>query len=199
MFKKDSVTRGSGLLENFLAKQRVNKASKLFSKKTNKDRILDIGCGFYPYFLINSNFKEKYGVDPNTNLKELKDKKLFLKKMDVEKRRLPFKDNFFDVVTMLAVFEHINNDKLDFVLREIKRVLKKNGLFIMTTPAPWSDWLIHFLGRIYLISNEEAEDHKHNHSNVKINSLLQNIGFKKDNINSGFFELRMNMWFRAKK
>jgi len=191
-------TRGDGLLENFLTKKRAKTASNLISK-TKRDKILDVGCGYYPYFLINSNFKEKHGIDPNTNLKELKDKNLFFKKMDVEKGKLPFKDNFFDVVTMLAVFEHINNDKLQFVLKEVKKVLKKDGLFIITTPAPWADWLIHFLGKIYLISDEEARDHKHNHNNKKINFFLEKSGFKKENINSGFFEFYLNMWFLAKK
>lgn len=199
MLKKDSVTRGTGLLENFLAKQRANKASKLFSKKTKKDRILDIGCGFYPYFLINSKFKEKYGVDPSVNLSSIKDTNIKLLKLDVTKKKLPFNSNYFDIVTMLAVFEHINNDKLEIVLKEIYRVLKNDGLFIITTPAPWSDWLLHFMGKVRLISKEEIEDHKHNHSDVKISLLLENIGFKKDTINSGFFELGMNMWFCAKK
>lgn len=198
MLKKDNITRGSGLLEEFLAKKRVRMANKLIFK-TKRDKILDIGCGYYPYFLINSGFKEKYGIDPSTNLKKIKEKNLFLKKIDVENSRLPYKNNFFDVVTMLAVFEHINNDKLQFVLKEVKRVLKNNGVFVITTPAPWSDWLIHFLGKIYLISNEEAEDHKHNHDNKKINFFLEKAGFKKENIKSGFFELKMNMWFKIKK
>jgi ubiquinone/menaquinone biosynthesis C-methylase UbiE len=199
MTKKNRVTRGVGLLENYLARQRANIANKLISNGRKKEKILDIGCGSYPYFLINSSFREKHGIDPSVNLNLEKNKSVILKKIDIEKNKLAFKDNTFDAVTMLAVFEHINNDKLQFVLREIYRVLKKGGVFVITTPAPWADWILHFMGKVHLISKEEIEDHKHNHNNVRINSLLESAGFKKDNINSGLFELGMNMWFSAKK
>lgn len=39
---------------------------------------------------------------------------------------LPFKDDSFELITMLHVIEHIKNDKA--ALREIVRVLKKKGL-----------------------------------------------------------------------
>lgn len=191
-------TRGDGLLENFLTKKRAEIAKRLISN-TQRNKILDVGCGYYPYFLLNSGFKEKYGVDSSINLKRIKGKNLFLQKINVEKGKLPFRNNFFDVVTMLAVFEHINNKKINFILREIRRVLKKRGIFIITTPAPWADWLIHFMSKIYLISNEEASDHKHNHDNQKINFFLKKAGFKKENIKAGFFEAYLNMWFLAKK
>ncbi len=192
-------TRGYGLLEKFLAKKRGQMANKLISRFGKKGRVLDIGCGFYPYFLINSDLEEKYGIDSSVNLNLVKNKSVILKKLNIEKQKLPFKDNHFDVITMLAVFEHINNDKLSFVLKEVSRVLNKNGVFIITTPAPWVDFLLHFMGKIGLISKEEIEDHKHNHNNVKIKSILKNNGFKEEGIKNGFFELGMNMWFTIVK
>jgi SAM-dependent methyltransferase len=199
MATKNQVTRGTGLLENYLARKRANFARKLILDGVKRERILDIGCGYYPFFLENLKFKQKYGIDPNTDGSLIKDKSIQLKKIDVEKQKLPFKNDFFDAITMLAVFEHINNSKLEFVLREIQRVLKKNGIFIISTPSPWADGLLHFMGKVGLISKDEIEDHKHNHSDEKINLLLEKSGFKKDNIRNGFFELGMNMWFYAKK
>jgi ubiquinone/menaquinone biosynthesis C-methylase UbiE len=46
--------------------------------------------------------------------------------------RLPFEDNTFDMVISFQVIEHIADDK-NYIL-EAYRVLKKNGLFILTTP-----------------------------------------------------------------
>jgi 2-polyprenyl-3-methyl-5-hydroxy-6-metoxy-1,4-benzoquinol methylase len=43
-----------------------------------------------------------------------------------------FEDNTFDMVVTFQVIEHIKNDHL--FIQEIKRVLKQEGLFIMTTP-----------------------------------------------------------------
>lgn len=195
--KNNNYTRGTGILEIFLAKQRANKANSFISKDQRKGKILDIGCGSYPYFLTSIDFKEKYGIDPS--LTYLKLENIILEKIDITENKLPFKDNYFNVVTMLAVFEHIEQDKLAEVLCEIKRVLKKDGIFIITTPAPWADKLLHFMARFDLISSEEIHEHKHNHPKEKIEGILIASGFEKGKIKSGFFEFFLNMWFTAIK
>ena len=192
-----SYTRGSGILEGFLAKKRAEKANAFIPKIYRKGRILDIGCGSYPYFLITTEFKEKYGIDPS--LITLKVENINLQKLDITKNDLPFEDNFFDVITMLAVFEHIDEKKTESVLREIKRVLKKDGLFIITTPAPWSDKLLHQMAKFGLISSEEIHEHKTHHAKSKIEKMLVNSGFSHKQIKSGYFEIYMNMWFTAIK
>jgi CTP synthase (UTP-ammonia lyase) len=69
----------------------------------------------------------------------------------------------------------------------------------MTTPASWSDKLLHFMAKFGLISAEEIHEHKHNHAKEKIESILVEAGFEKRKISSGFFEIHMNMWFTASK
>ena len=197
--KNNNFTRGSGLLEGFLAKKRANLANHLITNNYRNGRILDIGCGSYPYFLETTKFKEKYGIDPSINLSLVRGSKIVLKKMKLGKTTLSFKNDYFDVVTMLAVFEHIDNDDLQLILKEIYRILKKNGIFIITTPAPWSDKLLHFMAKFSFISSEEIHEHKHNHPKSKIENILSQAGFAKNKIQSGFFELNMNMWFNAKK
>jgi SAM-dependent methyltransferase len=199
---KISLTRGFGLLENFLAKKRADMANKLIYKSHTKNRVLDIGCGTFPYFLISSTAKEKYGMDPSVDLTLLKKNaknNIFLTKTTVGKQRLPFKDNFFDVITMLAVFEHIDHDKLSYVLKEIKRTLKRGGIFIITTPAPWSDKPLHYLANFGVISKEEIHEHKHNLTHKRIKEYLKDAGFLEDKIENGFFEVFLNMWFKAEK
>lgn len=198
MSKNNSPTRGSGLLESFLAKKRAEKANSLIDDKYREGKILDIGCGSYPYFLINTVFKEKYGVDPSLSLSRIING-INLKTFNVVEQELPFKDNLFDTIAMLAVFEHIEHEKLQFVLSEIKRVLKKGGMLIVTTPAPWSDKVLHLMGEINLISGEEIHEHKHSHSNEKIRDVLIKAGFSGNRIESGFFEVYMNMWFKIIK
>lgn len=199
MSEASGFTRGYGLLEGFLARKRAQKANSFISKKERDGRILDIGCGSYPYFLLSTEFAEKYGIDPSLRLSVIQNKKITLKRLDVTLKSLPFEDNYFDVITMLAVFEHIDNKKLKFVLRDIKRVLKNRGIFIITTPAPWSDKLLHQMARIGLISSEEIHEHKHNHAQKSIEAILCDAGFEKNKIKSGFFEYGLNMWFTAEK
>jgi len=197
MLKKP--TRGKGLLENFLAKKRAQKASSLIPKELRSGRILDLGCGSYPYFLFSTDFKERFGIDPLLNKDLCKNCRINLKKEKIGEGKLPYKEDFFDVVTMLAVFEHIEKEKIGSLLKEIKRVLKNKGFLIITTPAPWADSLLHFMGKVGLISSEEINEHKHNHKKDKIEDMLERAGFNKQGIKSGSFEAYANMWFRAIK
>lgn len=48
--------------------------------------------------------------------------------------KLPFKDNSFDVVVSFETIEHVNGEIQDSFLKEIKRVLKNDGILIMSTP-----------------------------------------------------------------
>jgi len=57
------VTRGSGLLEGFLARQRSRQARTLIPPSSGNGRVLDIGCGSYPLFLVGSEFAEKFGLE----------------------------------------------------------------------------------------------------------------------------------------
>ncbi|MFC1959957.1 class I SAM-dependent methyltransferase [Chloroflexota bacterium] len=55
-------------------------------------------------------------------------------------RQLPFQDASFDRVLMFDVVEHLYPWELDEALREVHRVLKPNGLFIVhTAPNVWYD------------------------------------------------------------
>ena len=203
--KRERVTRGTGLLENVLSKKRSRKANKLIPGSLRSGRLLDIGCGTYPYFLVETEFKEKYGIDQSpeiTRRHELVDghQSFHLVQWDfAREEKLPFDREFFDVITMLAVFEHIEPDRIRRLAAEILRTLKTGGLFIMTTPAGWTDWLLRLLARLKLVSAVEIEDHKDTYSHKKITRILEDCGFRKENITLGYFELFMNIWAQARK
>jgi hypothetical protein len=57
------VTRGDVLLEGFLAKKQAHLANRLIPPHLREGRILDIGCGAYPNFLLNTVCAEKSGLD----------------------------------------------------------------------------------------------------------------------------------------
>lgn len=195
-------TRGQGKLEKFLAIQRSKISNNLIPENLRTGSILDIGCGSYPLNLINTIFNHKYGLDrlDNSFDNSFKDYGINLIKFDMEKEnKLPFKDNSFEVVTMLAVFEHIEPSKLEENISEIYRVLKKDGVFIMTTPAIWTDKILRAMSKFDLVSKEEIEEHKDAYSPAKILPYLTKSGFNKQSIQFGYFELFMNIWCRSKK
>lgn len=194
---ENNLTRGSGILENFLAELRAKKADSLIPEEKRNGIIVDIGCGNSPYFLLNTAFRKKIGID---KIIKNKQKEIEIIKIDIEKiNYLPFKDEKIDVVTFLAVFEHIKRDKLLNVIKEIKRILKKDGIVILTTPNFFTDFILKILAKFKILSHEEIKEHKKLFYKIELVNLLVKGGFDRKKIESGFFELGFNVWFRAKK
>jgi SAM-dependent methyltransferase len=196
------VTRGSGLLEGFLARQRSRQARTLIPPSSGNGRVLDIGCGSYPLFLVGSEFAEKFGLDrvPVSLPDELRSANLKIVKHDVHTgAQLPFPADCFDVVTMLAVFEHLEPTVLSRLLAEIRRILKPGGIYVMTTPAHWTDWLLKVLARLRLVSHEEIDEHQDSYRHPAIRSYLEGAGFASERIRTGYFEAGVNTWATAAK
>lgn len=200
---KPKVTRGYGLLETFLAKRRVKMANKLIPSYLRKGRILDVGSGFYPLFLLNTDFAERYGLDQIVqpdDIERFKKQKIILFNQNVENNEvLPFDNGYFSAVTMLAVLEHIELKKLVRLLDEIYRVLCPDGIFVITTPARWAENTLKAMTKLHLISPVELEEHKRLARRSAISTLLQEANFSKENLRFGYFEMFMNIWATATK
>jgi SAM-dependent methyltransferase len=196
------VTRGYGLLEGFLAEQRSKTANQLIPSTHRSGRILDIGCGSHPLFLMETQFCEKYGLDRTaaTFSSVSCENRLTILNHDIVKGgSMPFDEEYFDIVTMLAVFEHIEPDRLVGLMKEVKRILKPDGIFIMTTPAFWTDWLLSIMSKLRLVSPLEIEEHKAAYSHSRIASILLQAGFSRQRLRFGYFEMFMNIWTTAAK
>jgi SAM-dependent methyltransferase len=95
-----------------------NKRIKKLIKNAEKGQTrINLGCG--------THYKKGYiNCDISPNIK--KDKYV-----DLEKH-LPFKDNYADTIIIISVIEHINNAV--GLLKEVHRVLKPEGILIITMP-----------------------------------------------------------------
>jgi SAM-dependent methyltransferase len=58
---------------------------------------------------------------------------LDVKKCDIEREALPFPDGSFDVIVFNEIFEHLRID-LIFTMTEIWRVLRNEGVLLLSTP-----------------------------------------------------------------
>lgn len=195
------LTRGRGLLEPTLAHLRTQRANRLIPADLRAGRILDIGCGSFPYFLAHTSFQEKFAVDQLPMEKETAAQnriEFFTLNLNKEPR-LPFEDNFFSIVTLLAVVEHLDPDSMAMLFRESRRVLKPGGMAILTTPAAWSDGLLKFMARINLVSAEEIHEHAFAYTLPLLGWHFGQAGFEMTKVKFGYFEFMLNMWAAARK
>ena len=121
--------------------------------------ILDIGCGrgFYIKSLSFYKFPKKiFGIDINEKYlleakKNCQDKRITIKKGSIYS--LPYPNNYFDFIICSELLEHLNDDKRG--LKELNRVLKKNGTIAITVPNyyfpffwdPINSMLMDFFGK----------------------------------------------------
>jgi SAM-dependent methyltransferase len=194
-------TRGKGLLEPTLARLRTRRANNLIPLEFRGGRILDIGCGSYPYFLAHTAFKEKFAVDQLPMPRETAARnriEFFELNLNLEPR-LPFEDEYFDAVTLLAVVEHLSPNSMAQLFQESRRVLRPGGLIILTTPAAWSNGLLRLMARLNLVSAEEIHEHAFAYTLPLIGWHFGQAGFEMTKIKFGYFEFMLNMWATAQK
>lgn len=194
-------TRGKGLLEPLLARLRTQQANQLIPARLRSGRILDIGCGSYPYFLAHTAFKEKFAVDqlPLSDETAQQNQIEFFALNLNQEPRLPFAAEYFDVVTLLAVVEHLNPESMAALFKECHRVLKGQGMVVLSTPAAWSDGLLKLMARLNLVSAEEIREHAFAYTLPLIGWHFGQAGFQMRKVKFGYFEFMLNMWATAQK
>jgi ubiquinone/menaquinone biosynthesis C-methylase UbiE len=125
-----------------LALPRLQFLTKKIIKFKNIKNILDIGFGD-GQLLLNlaqkSNFN-LFGIDISQKNIEKTKKEFINKNLKIDLRlgkidKIPFEDEKFDLVIASEVLEHLNDKELKKGLKEVKRVLKKKGIFLATLPA----------------------------------------------------------------
>jgi ubiquinone/menaquinone biosynthesis C-methylase UbiE len=113
---------------SYIRNKRLNLINKHIKKE---DKVLEIGCGSGNILkLINS--KNIYGLDISPKMIE------FCKKtiphgnfISGDAENLPYEDNFFDKVIISEVLYYLPD--LEKAMEEAKRVLKKEGLLLITS------------------------------------------------------------------
>jgi ubiquinone/menaquinone biosynthesis C-methylase UbiE len=138
----------------------VNLRKKIILSLLSEDleaKILDLGCdeGSWSIKLKEKiNSKQVYGIDIiDERLKEAEEKGVIIKKSDLNEK-IPFENNFFDVIHADQVIEHIAY--LDCFISEIYRVLKPGGYVIISTEngSSWHNIFASILGwQIFSLTN----------------------------------------------
>lgn len=135
--------------------------------------VLDIGCGWDAKLLmtIRSFIAKGTGIDFKAPL--INDSKINTIESSL-KSKLPFNEATFDIVTMLAVMEHLEDDL--GILKEASRVLKPGGAILITVPSWYAKPVLEFLSyRLGIINPDEIMDHKRYYNYKDLTNLVSKV------------------------
>lgn len=115
-----------------------NRKALLSAIKSNakeaKGDLLDFGCGAKPYKSLFENTSSYVGVDIENESHNHQGEEI---DFYYDGKVLPFSNESFDIVFSSEVLEHVPN--LYKSLSEIERVVKENGLLLMTLPFTFAE------------------------------------------------------------
>jgi len=163
-------------------KKKKTKASigdryKLIASRITEGKILDIGAGSGDLKGFLPRNIEFHGVD-------IYPKGTGIKKVDVNEEKLPFKSGFFDYVVAAEVLEHLSNPGT--CLKEIRRVLKKNGKLLVTVPNAYN---FYHLIRAFFNRYSNTWEHVCIYDKRSIISLLRIYDFEVEEAFPMFFRM----------
>ena len=147
-------------------------------------RILDVGCGngFYLKWLKEHGW-ETYGVEISEKACQVAQKNC-LKVFNGELLEAKFPSNYFDVVVINQVLEHVYSPNK--YVREARRILKPNGLFIVCVPNLGSFEEQTFRENWYAL---DVPRHLYFFEIVTLKVLLEKNGFEIERVLSKSFGL----------
>ncbi len=148
--------------------------------KDVKGKILDIGCGGGNIAKAIKKYRpdlDIYGIDISKKAidEALKDPmRVSFSVGTCEK--IPFKDNAFDALVMYDVLEHV--EKPEIALREMKRVVKKNGKIHIFSPLDGQPWTLYsFIYKLGWQPKNTHTGHLHVFSSNSFEELLNKNRF----------------------
>jgi ubiquinone/menaquinone biosynthesis C-methylase UbiE len=211
-YKRKVKIKPRGLLALIFTKLRrleLTRIQATYKLLEQGEKILDLGMGEGDLLAMckqNKMFKQFYGIELSPTIlkkahKNIKRKtgdltNVVLKYADLNSR-LSFKPKSFDTITMIAVMEHIFDPY--FAMAEIKRLIKKNGIFVIEVPnIAWFPRRFALLfGKLPETAQEEGWDggHLHYFTFEATKELIEKYGFEVVYMgSSGIFSRVRNIW-----
>jgi SAM-dependent methyltransferase len=180
-------------LDRWRARER--RVKQILKRSNGQGRILDVGCstGIFLSGLQRHGW-ECYGVEPDLKAAEYARKRFGVEVFHGYLEDAGFPDNYFDVVTMIDVLEHVYDPMS--TLREVNRIVKLDGVFFGNLPN--ADAWERFLFEPYWVG-WDVPRHYNVYTRKTVRQLLEAQGFKDVNLFSftgrhGAFMLSLKFW-----
>lgn len=175
-------------------KKRYEKDLEVINKYFKGGKILDLGANpFHLTFCLKQLGYDITAVDINPGPFKIFINKydLDIKKANIETEKLPFKNHTFDFVIFNEVFEHLRINPI-LALKEINRVLKSEGILLLTTPNLYAihKYFMFILGFSFNDAYDQFNKlpqygyvgHIREYSTKEIRKFLEKTGFRIKNI-----------------
>ena len=179
------------LIDRILQKWRISKALRHVPAGS---RLLDVGC-FEGELFIRAGKRLRGGLGMDPNLTGSSDKNLCENVTLIKgffPKDIPSETENFDVITALAVFEHIPEGELQNFVAACPAKLNTGGRVILTVPSPFVDTILDVLLKLRLIDGMSVEEH-HGLSVKSIPELFTGSGFTL--LKRSTFQLGLNNLF----
>jgi len=203
------ILHGNQSVEYMVARERytneymLKSRTRLLQKYLNgKQKILDCGCsnGFVSKKILeklkNKNIK-LYGVDisdyiikiAKENFLKLKFKAKF---MTSNLEKLPFKDDFFDLIYCFSTLAHVEN--IGKCIDEMYRVLKPEGILIISTHKKAIDFFIFptIIAKVYNLLNKPVKRENTEFSEYTELIIMKPTSVVRKSINKSVNKLNLN-------
>lgn len=158
-------------LDRFLQSWRLGKAARFIPRDS---RVLDIGCSEGVLFRRLAHLGvHGIGLDPTLGEN--------VEWPGVRLLRASIADDLhglgvFDVITLLAVVEHLPTPVLQSLIQRARGWLKPGGRVVLTVPSPWVDPLLRVLIGLRLAKGMEFDEH-HGFDPNQLPILFRDGGF----------------------
>lgn len=150
--------------------------------KNKKGKVLDLGCGSGRNFIKNKNL-EFYGTDFSSKLlKFAKSKNIATELKKSTTDNIPYQDKFFDHIIFVRVLHCIETEKKRIkTLKEIYRVLKKNGEAVISTMGKSQQRIKNKPKEFYLpwtVDDKKFERYTYIYDKDELEKQLKETGFQ---------------------
>jgi SAM-dependent methyltransferase len=103
--------------------------------ETSKMRYLDVGCGQGDLLrILQPSFGYIAGCDPSPGM--IGPIKNMDVRLQIDEKRIPFPEGYFDFVTASGVFHHVPPENRRALAQEVNRVMKPGGIFAIIEHNP---------------------------------------------------------------
>ncbi len=154
---------------------------KLIYKYKPSGNFLDVGTNM-GFFLRNARGQQwcLYGVEPSPTLSELARKYFGLNVKTAFLEEAAFKNNFFDIVSMTDVFEHITEPGK--IMNECRRILKSDGILFIKVPNGSFNLFKFYIAKMTRRLRDydlfDSYEHVVHYSDKTLRNMLKKYGFK---------------------